>query len=365
MTRFGVVVGDRPDQVDRALLAMRLGQWSEGSGIEVDLVADAGAAVDGLLIDAELAASEAAVVPDSIPAVYVDVTNAGPGQPGRLARRLLYGRGIDTYVWAAKHLSASLRSRPATIRYGDDPDQFGELHLPDGDGPHPVVVLIHGGFWHRQWECDLMDALAIDVAAAGLAAWNIEYRRGPGSWAAALDDVGLAIDALVRLAGDHRLDPARVAVVGHSAGGHLALWAAGRRRHGAGAALEPAIVEPVLVVPLAPVADLVECADRNLGEGACVEFFGGSPDEVPERYARADPMQRLPTGIATAIVQGLADSPDLVDLNRRYAARALAAGDQVELIELDATDHFHVIDPATPAWARVRGILDGALRAKR
>ena len=96
----------------------------------------------------------------------------------------MFGRGVDTYVWAATHVAAWVRWPPVTVRYGDDRDQFGELRTPDSAGPHPVVVLVHGGFWRAHWALDLMDDLAIDLAAAGWASWNIEYRRGAGSWRA-------------------------------------------------------------------------------------------------------------------------------------------------------------------------------------
>jgi acetyl esterase/lipase len=150
----------------------------------------------------------------------------------------------------------------------------------------------------------------------------------------------------------------RIALVGHSAGGHLALWAAARPRHGPRA---DTALAPALVVPLAPVSDLVECAARNLGQGAAVEFIGATPEAEPERYRALDPLQRLPIGVATTIVQGMADGPDLIDLNRRFAARASEAGDVIELHELDGADHFDVIDARADAWAHVRALLVDAL----
>jgi pimeloyl-ACP methyl ester carboxylesterase len=119
---------------------------------------------------------------------------------------------------------------------------------------------------------------------------------------------------------------------------------------------------PALVVPLAPVSDLVECAARNLGQGAAIEFFAAAPDAEPDRYRALDPLQRLPIGVATRIAQGMADGPDLIDLNRRFTARASDAGDAIELHELDGADHFDVIDARSDAWAHVRRLLvDGLM----
>jgi acetyl esterase/lipase len=356
MTRLAVLIGDRPGQVDQSLLGALLRRWAKRSGVEVELAVeseslpDVDDAVDGMVVDVELRPGTLPAGAESIPIVHVDVTDALGSAP--VSGRLIRGRGIETYVWATRHLFSWLRWRPAVIPYGEHPDQVGELRVPTTPGPHPVVVLIHGGFWRSHWERDLMDDVAIDLAGAGLATWNIEYRRGPGSWADALEDVGRAIDHLVDLAAEHRLATEQTALVGHSAGGHLALWAGGQRRHGG-----EALLDPVLVLPLAPVSDLVECAARNLGEGAAVEFFGAAPDAAPDRYTQADPMQRLPVGVATTIVQGMADSPDLVDLNRRFASRAAAVGERIELLELEGTDHFDVIDPASDAWGRVRRLL--------
>jgi acetyl esterase/lipase len=221
-----------------------------------------------------------------------------------------------------------------------------------------VVVLIHGGFWHHYWERDLMDDLAVDLTDAGLATWNIEYQRGPGSWPSATADVAHAIDHLRRLAEEHGLRTDRVALVGHSAGGHLAMWAAGRPRHGPDA--ETALAA-ALVVPLAPISDLVVCAVRNLGNGAALEFLAATPEAEPDRYRTLDPLQRLPVAVPMTIVQGMNDGPDLIDLNRRYAARAGEVGDPVELLELDDTDHFDVIDARSDAWTRIRGLLVNGL----
>lgn len=276
--------------------------------------------------------------------------------------RRVHGRGIETYRWAAQALAAQLTSPATRHAYGADPDQFGELRLPDGPGPHPVVVLLHGGFWHTYWELDLMDEMAIDLTARGYATWNLEYRRGAGAVRDTLADVAAGIDHLRTL--DRELggvlDLDRVGLTGHSAGGHLVLWAAARVRHGAPQALDPAVC-----VPLAPVTDLRQCADRGLGDGAAREFLGARPAEAPDRYAEADPMDRLPVGCPVTIVQGLADGPDFIDLCRVYAAAAAAHGETVTLLELPDANHFHVIDPASAAWPPIVEALAAHLRPQR
>ena len=240
MSRLAVLVGERRDQVDDPLLGILLRRWAERAGVDVDVsIASAATVADAF---AERGRRSRRDRPRrrprrrradrrvAGPVITVDVTNNPPAPNG--VARTIYGRGIDTYVWAARHLAAWLRSPGSIIAYGDHRDQVGELRVPAGPGPHPVVVLIHGGFWHHYWERDLMDDLAIDLVEAGLATWNIEYRRGPGSWAFAIADVARAVDHLRLLAHEHRLATDRIALVGHSAGGHLALWAAGRPRHG-------------------------------------------------------------------------------------------------------------------------------------
>jgi len=167
----------------------------------------------------------------------------------------------------------------AVLRYAPHADGVVDVYLPAGPSrPRPLVFLVHGGFWRAHWALDLMDDLAIDLAAAGWASWNIEYRRGAGSWHHALDDVAAAVDHLAVIAGERDLAIDRAALVGHSAGGHLVLWAGGRRIHGPVGA---ATVDPALVVPLAPVADLVDCARRGLGDRAARR--SSAPSRVTNR----------------------------------------------------------------------------------
>jgi acetyl esterase/lipase len=254
-------------------------------------------------------------------------------------------------------------SGTTTHAYGPGPAQFLELSLPAGNGPAPVVVVLHGGFWRAPYGIELARPLAADLAARGWAAVAVEYRRvgtgegGGGGWPATLEDVATALDSLadLRRAGDGaaaRLDLSDVTVVGHSAGGHLAAWAAGRGRLPAGAPGAAPRVGVTATVLQAGVLDLACAAEQELGNGAVAEFLGGPPDAVPERYATADPVRLLPTGSAVLCVHGAADTTVPPEQSDRYAAAATAAGDTVE-VALVPGDHMVVIDPAGEAWRRV------------
>jgi acetyl esterase/lipase len=228
--------------------------------------------------------------------------------------------------------------------YGSDPSQFGELHLPDGEGPHPVAVVLHGGFWRDRYDLRLMDALCADLARRGIAAWNVEYRRlgGGGGWPATFDDVAAAIDRLADL--DAPLDLRRVAAVGHSAGGHLALRAATRERPR---------VPVTAAVGQAAVTDLAQAARLDLSGGVVAELLGGSPETAPERYAAASPIERLPAGVPVLLVHGARDDTVPVSLSRDYRRAAAAAGDACDLVVGERDGHFEHLDPASAAWGTV------------
>ena len=233
-----------------------------------------------------------------------------------------------------------------TYRYGPDPSQIADLHTPASGSGWPVAVVIHGGFWRARYDRTLMEPLCADLAGRGWAAWNLEYRRigpgGSGGWPQTFDDVGVGIDQLARL--NVPIDVGRVVAIGHSAGGHLALWAASRGQ---------TQVALYAVVGQAAVTDLAQAARLHLSDGAAQELLGGAPADVPERYAAASPVQRLPLGVPTLLVHGAADDTVPVSFSLEFHAAAVAAGDACDLEVAERDGHFEHIDPASAAWATV------------
>lgn len=271
----------------------------------------------------------------------VDLTLCEPdASPGLLAH--IQGRGIDGVRWALRTICHRARRPIERVRYGPGPDQFGDLWLPDRPSAAGIVVLLHGGFWRSRWQLDLMDALAADVAERGMAGWNVEYRPPDRhGWDATLTDVRAALDHVRELSARFGVDADRVALVGHSAGGQLAVQVAA----------DGGAVRPTLVVQLAGLVDLLETHRRDLGNGAVPAALGGTPEQLPQRYAAASPIERVPIGVPQLVVIGRSDSPDLREMSGRYVRAAAAGGDEVELIEDDG-DHFTVIDPGSRIWQR-------------
>jgi acetyl esterase/lipase len=273
-------------------------------------------------------------------------------------RVLIRGRGVNGYHWAVRAAHHHWRLPVATIPYGTEVEQVADLRLPPGvDGPFPVVVLLHGGYWREQWERDTIEPLAVALALRGYATWNVEYRRtgpgGGGGWPETFDDIAAAIDKLAEVAEDHPIDLARVVVAGHSAGGQQALWAAARSSFADGDTGGSPIVTPVLVVSLAGVVDLVRTAERCVGFGAnaAAELMRAMPEEDRDRYEKTCP-RLLPLPVPAILAQGTAgDDPDLIELCRNYVQARQA--DDVEYLELDDAEHFAVIDPEHPAWLAI------------
>ncbi|HEY2174627.1 MAG TPA: alpha/beta hydrolase [Mycobacteriales bacterium] len=247
------------------------------------------------------------------------------------------------------------RGRPVlTERYGADRAQVGDLWLPAGAGPHPVVVVLHGGFWRAAYDRGLGAPLARDLARHGFAAWNLEYRRvgGGGGWPTTLADVGAGIDQLAALAASQPLDLGQVSAVGHSAGGQLAVWSAARHTLGAGLPGARPRVRLVGAVAQAGVLDLEDAAWDRLGAGAVEDLLGGPPDVVPDRYACASPIRRLPIGVPVLCVHGRADDTVPVGQSERYAHAAALAGDSCDL-RLVGGGHFSLLEPDSSGWAAV------------
>jgi acetyl esterase/lipase len=262
---------------------------------------------------------------------------------------------------ARTRLILDLLKRGRSFSYGPHRSQRADLHLPPGPGPHQLIVLIHGGAWTARYGRIVMRSLAADLVRRGWAVWNIEYRRvgAGGGWPATFADVAAAIDHLAELPAPLALDA--VTIIGHSAGGHLALWAAGRDKLPQGApgfiAGAPAVMV-ARVVAQAGVCDLAGAYRRWRG-GAVRGLMGGSPEEFPERYAAADPMSLLPLSMPALLVHGTRDETVSIELARSYEHAARAAGGEVELVEIEgaAGRHRAHINPRGAAWAAVTSRL--------
>ena len=237
--------------------------------------------------------------------------------------------------------------------YGPDPDQYAELSLPEGDR-RGVAVVIHGGFWRAAYDASLGRPLARDLAERGWAAYNVEYRRvgRGGGWPATLQDVSDAIDLLA----DLDLDLTRAVAIGHSAGGHLATWAAGRSGLPPSAPGSSPRVSLTGVVAQAGVLDLRTGAATGVGGTAIPDLLGGLPDEVPERYEWADPIARVPLPVPIVCVHGHDDDSVPFVQSEAYVAAAREAGATAELVECDGGHMAHV-EPASGAWAAVLNAL--------
>jgi acetyl esterase/lipase len=235
------------------------------------------------------------------------------------------------------------------ISYGHDPSQLAEVYHPSGES-RGVVVVIHGGFWKAAYDASLGRPLAVSLAAEGWTAWNLEYRRvrNGGGVPETLDDVAAGIDALADVDG---LDTSRVITLGHSAGGHLATWAASRGRF---ERWQPERVRLTGVVSQGGVLDLGTAHGLGLGDGAVEAFLGHPPGPADDPV---DPLRQVPLEVPVRCVHGRDDTTVPLSQSASYVDAATAVGGDAELLEVDG-DHFVVIDPTGPAWSRTLALLD-------
>lgn len=237
----------------------------------------------------------------------------------------------------------------ARIAYGTDPNQFGEIRLPKGNGPYPMVMNVHGGFWRAQYGLAHAGHLCAALTAKGLATWNVEYRRAGnpgGGWPGTFEDIRNAYRFVSQLAKRYHLDATKVLVMGHSAGGQLVLCLA---------AHEPSLKR---VVSLAGVVDLQQAWELHLSDNAVVEFLGGKPNEVPEHYREADPM-KLSVSHSTVqwLIHGAKDDTVPSYFSRNYAEEKTQRGEDVHYLEISTAGHFDLIDPRSSAWPRVENTV--------
>lgn len=267
-------------------------------------------------------------------------------------------------------LAAPRQAADQRIAYGSDPLQFGELWLPRTGGRHPVIVLIHGGCWRADLPgLELMDYMAADLRDRGYAVWNIEYRRighPGGGYPGTFNDVAEALDHLRVLAPEHGLDLRRVAVSGHSAGGHLALWALGRDRLRESSPLHAPQPLPLRgAVSLAGIADLA--AYRASGPDACggpstIDGLVGAPASGRDIFADTSPPALLPLGDRQVLISGALDHIVPPTFGQNYAAAAAASGDPATSVVLAGAGHFELIDPTSASWPRVVRAYDDLLK---
>jgi acetyl esterase/lipase len=232
----------------------------------------------------------------------------------------------------------------ARLPYGSDALQFGDLRLPKTEGRHPLVIVIHGGFWRAAYGLDHIGHLCAALTAAGLATWNLEYRRignNGGGWPGTFEDVLRGADYVTALAAKYPVDAQKTIAVGHSAGGHLALLLAARQR----------VCD---VVSLAGVADLRCAWELGLSNNVVMSFLGGSPEEVPDRYRQASPLKLLPLGVPQRLVHGAKDDVVPLEISEDYVKAANAAGDDARLVVLPEAGHFELIDPRSAEWPHIQ-----------
>ncbi len=274
------------------------------------------------------------------------------------------------FVWLALFMSATQQPRnsrailtetppaaDAKIAYGKDPNQFGALRLPKGDQVnrlYPVVVVLHGGCWMAEYDLGYMGHVSADLTAHGMATWNLEYRRvgnAGGGWPGTLEDVSAGVQHLTKLAKEYPLDLQRVVVIGHSAGGHLALLLGAQRLNG---------LHVRGVVSLAGITDLRfkgTACDANVPM-----LMKGKADELAAVYDKASPLKLLPLGLKQIIVQGNDDRIIPAAMATSYVTAAQAKGDAVKLVLLEQAGHFEVVDPQAAAWAEIRKEVIALLR---
>ena len=227
---------------------------------------------------------------------------------------------------------------PEVVRYGEHDDQFVHVYSPNGETVG-TVVSIHGGYWRAKYGLDLNAPMAEHLVSQGWTVLNIEYRRvaeeGDGVW----DEMSADVIAACSLATEHAKP---TVLLGHSAGGHLALWAAAQ-----------ASVDADAVVALAPVSDLFLADGLELSNHATADLFGASAAERPDLYAEGSPIYQLPLGIPQLVVHGGADEAVPPEMSADFVESALFAGDSVEFLAPPHVDHFHIIDPTHGVWRSI------------
>jgi acetyl esterase/lipase len=233
------------------------------------------------------------------------------------------------------------------IRYGDAPQHFADVRFQPtaASKPSPAIITVHGGYWRAKYDLAYMGHFCAALTRAGCVTLNLEYRRvgdPGGGWPGSFDDVRRAFDYVIDHADELRIDPTQITITGHSAGGQLALCLA---------AHQPRISK---VVSLAGVIDLQRAWELHLSNDAVVEFLGGTPQQMPDRYRDASPLELAIPSTPQLIVHGANDNSVPIELSRRYTVAKTATHEKVHYLELEAADHFDVVDPRSSIWQQIQ-----------
>ena len=321
---------------------------SNSEGAIIDVIHDARDDVDGIVINAGALTHYSLALADALtavglPFVEVHISNVHAREPWRHhsvlsegADAVIFGRGTRGYIDAIAHLYAVVTSPPVVVSYGPTQSNVMDVRTPDGDGPHPGVMIVHGGYWEDIWLRDLMDPMALDLTSRGFSTFNVEYTTGDGSYPAAITDILGAFDHIVEHAGEFNLDPTRLVVVGHSAGGFLAVHVAHRRSRFAG------------VVGLGSIVDLdtvaVDCPEDNPVD----HFIGGSRVEEPDMWEGAT-IVGTPE-VPVRLIHGSDDEFVTPIHAEHYVQMTRGAG---MLTMLGGVGHMELIDPRHDVWVEV------------
>jgi acetyl esterase/lipase len=240
--------------------------------------------------------------------------------------------------------------------YGQDSNQFADIRVPAGKGPHPVVFFIHGGYWRAKYDLTYAGHLCDALKKLGIATWNVEYRRvgNPGGgWPGTFEDIRSAYHALLEHKNDStaKLDLKKLCIAGHSAGGHLAVCLA---------AFESSVTR---VLSLAGVLDLRRAWELHLSNDAAAAFLGGTPSEVPDHYREASPAERAIPHATQKLIHGTADEDVPYEISKSYADKKKQGGEHVELITLPDIGHFEIVDPGSGIWKQVENAFISLTRS--
>ena len=237
----------------------------------------------------------------------------------------------------------------ARVPYGSDPNQFLDLRIPNAKQSHPLAICVHGGFWRAKYDLEYLGHICAALTSKGIATANLEYRRvgNPGGgWPGTFADIRAAYQLLMQKGQQYGFDGQRVTVLGHSAGGQLALCLAAHEK------------KVLAAIALAGLLDLQRTYELHLSNNAVVEFLGGTPAEVADHYREADPIKQT-INSRQRIVHGLNDDIVPPAMSRNYVAAKSNAKEDARLVEIANAGHFEIVDPRSQAWPQVeKAVLD-------